>query len=56
MEKKDIKSLTLAQLKAEMTALGEKPFRAVQLYEWMHKKLSRSFAEMTNIPLAMKEK
>ena len=56
MEKKDIKSLTLTELKAEMAALGEKPFRAVQLYEWMHRKLSRSFAEMTNIPLAMKEK
>lgn len=56
MEKKDIKSLTLAELKAEIAALGEKPFRAVQLYEWMHKKQARSFAEMTNIPLAMKEK
>ena len=56
MEKKDIKSLTLEELKAEMTAIGEKPFRAVQLYEWMHRKLSRSFAEMTNISMAMKEK
>ena len=36
METKDIKSLTLAELKAEMAALGEKPFRAAQLYEWMH--------------------
>ncbi len=56
MEKKDIKSLTLTELKTEIAALGEKPFRAVQLYEWMHRKLSRDFAEMTNIPLAMKEK
>lgn len=56
MEKKDIKSLTLDELKTEMTAIGEKPFRAVQLYEWMHKKLSRGFDEMSNIPMAMKEK
>ena len=56
MEKKDIKSLTLEELKAEMAAAGEKSFRAAQLYEWMHRKLSRSFKEMTNIPLAMKEK
>ncbi len=56
METKDIKSLTLEELKAEMAVIGEKPFRAVQLYEWMHRKLSRGFAEMSNIPMAMKEK
>ena len=56
MEKKDIKSLTLAELKAEMAALGEKPFRAVQLYEWMHRKLARSYEEMSNIPETLKKK
>ena len=56
MEKKDIKSLTLTELKEEMTALGEKPFRAVQLYEWMHQKQARGFEEMTNISAAMKAK
>lgn len=56
MEKKEIKSLTLAELKAEMEQLGEKPFRAVQLYEWMHRKLSRDYGEMSNIPAAMKAK
>jgi len=55
METKDIKSLTLAELKAEMEAKGEKPFRAAQLYEWMHRKLARGFDEMTNLPLAMRE-
>lgn len=55
METKDIKSLTLAELKAEMEAMGEKPFRAAQLYEWMHRKLARGFDEMTNLPLAMRE-
>lgn len=56
MEKKEIKSRTLAELKEEMTQLGEKPFRAVQLYEWMHKKLARGYKEMSNIPAAMKVK
>ena len=46
---KDIKSLTLSQLKEEMAALGEKPFRAKQLYEWMKVKLARDYGEMTNI-------
>lgn len=50
---KDIKSLTLPQLKKEMEALGEKAFRAKQLYEWIHVKLARSYEEMTNIPKSL---
>ncbi|MBQ6787864.1 MAG: 23S rRNA (adenine(2503)-C(2))-methyltransferase RlmN [Lachnospiraceae bacterium] len=50
---KDIKSLTLPQLKKEMEALGEKAFRAKQLYEWMHVKLARGYEEMTNIPKSL---
>ena len=56
MEKKDIKSLTLAQLQEEMKLLSEKPFRAKQLYEWMHQKLARDYDQMTNIPASLKEK
>lgn len=50
---KDIKSLTLPQLKKEMEELGEKAFRAKQLYEWMHVKLARGYEEMTNIPKSL---
>lgn len=53
---KDIKSLTLPQLIEELNQLGEKPFRAKQLYQWMHEKLARSYDEMTNISKALKEK
>lgn len=56
MEKREIKSFTLVELKEEMTRLGEKPFRAAQLYEWMHRKLARGYGEMSNIPAAMKVK
>ena len=35
MDKKDIKSLNLNELKTEMETLGEKSFRAKQMYEWM---------------------
>lgn len=52
----DIKSLTLKELKDEMQKLGEKPFRAKQLYEWMHVKLARNYEEMTNIPKSLIEK
>lgn len=52
----DIKSFTLEELKTEMEKLGEKSFRAKQLYQWMHQKLARSFDEMTNLPLSLREK
>ena len=54
--KKDIKSLTLSELIEELNSLGEKPFRAKQLYQWMHEKLARSYEEMTNISKTLKEK
>lgn len=53
---KDIKSLSLPELTAEIETLGEKPFRAKQLYEWMHLKLVRGYDEMTNIPKSLKAK
>ncbi len=54
--KKDIKSFTLEELIQELNKLGEKPFRAKQLYQWMHEKLARSYEEMTSISKALKEK
>ena len=46
--KKDIKSMTLEEVTAEMTALGEKSFRAKQLYDWLHVKLAESFDDLVN--------
>lgn len=54
-EKKDIKSMTLSRLTEELTALGEKPFRAKQMYQWMHVKLAESFEEMTDLSGALRE-
>lgn len=51
----DIKSLTLEELKNELTAMGEKPFRAAQIYEWLHVRLARSFDEMSNISKSLRE-
>lgn len=55
-DKSDIKSYSLQELRQELQELGEKPFRAVQLYEWMHRKLARSFSEMSNLPMTLREK
>ncbi len=56
MEKIDIKSLSPEELQQEMERIGEKKFRAAQLYEWMHVKLARDFTEMTNLSLSLREK
>ncbi|HKM04135.1 MAG TPA: 23S rRNA (adenine(2503)-C(2))-methyltransferase RlmN [Lachnospiraceae bacterium] len=53
---KDIKSLNLEQLKEVLVSMGEKPFRAKQIYEWMHLRLARNLDEMTNISKELKEK
>ena len=45
----DIKSMNLEELQAVCEALGEKPFRAKQLYEWIHQKMVSSYDEMTNL-------
>lgn len=49
MNKTDIKSLTHEELQDLLKGMGEKPFRAGQLYRWMHEKLAASFDEMTNL-------
>ena len=45
-DKPDIKSMTLEELKEDMLAIGEKPFRAKQLYgkprPWRRRKRSSS--------------
>ncbi|MCX4327787.1 MAG: 23S rRNA (adenine(2503)-C(2))-methyltransferase RlmN [Lachnospiraceae bacterium] len=54
--KKDITSFSLDELKEYITGTGEKAFRAVQVYEWIHKKLVYSFDEMSNIPKSLRER
>lgn len=48
-EKKDVKSMTLAELSDFVAGLGEKPYRAKQLYEWMHIRGAEDFSGMTNL-------
>lgn len=55
-DKKDIKSMSLDELVVELEAMGEKKFRAAQIYDWMHVKLARGFEEMTNLSGALREK
>jgi 23S rRNA (adenine2503-C2)-methyltransferase len=53
--KKDIRKLTLAQLKDVLVEQGEQGFRAKQIYEWLWKKSAQSFDEMTNLSKKTRE-
>lgn len=53
---KDIKSLSLAELKDELVSFGEKSFKAKQIYTWLHKKGVESFDEMTDLSKDLREK
>ncbi len=55
-EKIDIKSLTFAELSAQLTELGEKAFRVNQIYQWLHVKLVEDFDDMTNLSKDLREK
>jgi len=52
----DIKSMNIDELTEYMDSLGEKSFRAKQLYEWMHVHLARDYDEMTNLSKALRSK
>ena len=52
----DIKSMNKEELKDLMVQVGEKPFRAKQIYSWLHEHLVTSYEEMGNIPGKLKEK
>lgn len=48
-QKTDILSLYPEELEAEILAMGEKKFRAKQIFEWLHVKNVDSFEKMTNL-------
>lgn len=53
---KNIKDYNLPELKKELEAMGEKPFRAEQIFKWIFQEKIKSFDEMTNISLELREK
>jgi len=48
--------MTIDELKEYLVSIGEKPFRAKQLYEWMHKKLVQDFDDMTNLSQSLRDR
>lgn len=54
--KKNIKNYNLDDLKEEFIKLNEKPYRAEQVFKWIHEMNVTSFDEMTNISLELRKK
>jgi 23S rRNA (adenine2503-C2)-methyltransferase len=53
---KDIRTLSLDQLKSHFATIGEKPFRAKQVYDWLWSKNLHSIQEMTNLSKDLRDK
>jgi len=52
----DIRTLDLEEVKALVQELGEKPYRAKQLWEWLWKKKARTWDDMSDLPKAFRER
>ncbi|MBQ6401869.1 MAG: 23S rRNA (adenine(2503)-C(2))-methyltransferase RlmN [Firmicutes bacterium] len=53
--KQNLLDFNLDEMKAFAAALGEKPYRGKQLFQWIHRGAG-SFDEMTDLPAAFREK
>ena len=54
--KKNIRNYDLDDLKQEMINIGEKPFRAEQIFKWLFQEKVQTFDEMTNLSLDLRKK
>lgn len=54
-KKKKIRELSLEQLVISITEMGEKSFRAKQIFEWLWQKDASQFSEMSNLPISLRE-
>jgi 23S rRNA (adenine2503-C2)-methyltransferase len=52
----DIRELTLAEITAKLTEAGEPAFRAKQVWQWLWQKHARSFEEMSNLSISLRQK
>ena len=53
---KNIKEYNLNELQEEMLALGEKKYRAEQVFKWIYVDKVKDFDEMTNLSIELREK
>src|SRR5699024_4591189 len=56
LKMKNIKDYNLDSLKEEFVNMGEKSFRAEQVFKWLYVDKVKEFDEMTNLSLELREK
>ena len=56
MLRENIKNYNLEDLQEVVENLGEKKYRAEQIFNWIYKENVTSFDEMVNLPLSLREK
>lgn len=52
----DIRELSFTELQDQLIQLGEKSYRAKQIYEWLWQKSSLSFEDMSNLSKPLRDK
>ncbi|MBI3183120.1 MAG: 23S rRNA (adenine(2503)-C(2))-methyltransferase RlmN [Myxococcales bacterium] len=52
----DLGALTLEDLSEVVGKLGERPYRARQLFRWIHQRGAESFDEMTDLPRELRQR
>lgn len=55
-QKPDIKSYNYTELQEQLKNMGEKPFRAKQIYRWLHIEKVETFDEMTDLSKELRKK
>jgi len=55
-KKVNIRNLTLSEIKLHLEEMGEKGFRAKQVYEWLWKKDATNFEEMSSLGKDLRQK
>ncbi|WP_069650213.1 23S rRNA (adenine(2503)-C(2))-methyltransferase RlmN [Caloranaerobacter ferrireducens] len=56
LDKKDLKSLTLDELKNLFESIGEKSFRGKQAFKWIHQRMINSINDITEFSKTLKDK
>mgnify|MGYP003306321021 FL=1 len=56
MTKKELTELTKEELSKEIESIGEKSFRAKQIWQWIYFRGVTDFMEMSNLSLNLRQK
>ena len=56
IDMKNIKDFNLDELQEELVSIGEKKYRAEQIFKWIYVEKVKEFDEMTNLSLELREK